>query len=506
MSTILNTLATGLTVFSQPMVIVYMAVGVLFGMYGGAMPGISATMAISLMVSFTYNWEMGPALGMIIGCYVGAVYGGSRSAILLNVPGTPSALATTFDGYPLAMKGKAAKALGVTAIQSVIGGIIGSIFLIVAAPLITNFALMFAPRDYFLLAFMGIVLLCSMAGGSFFKGLFAGFLGILVGCIGMDSSPAVQRFTFGNIYLMSGISSVAIIIGTFGLSESLIQMRDFRQVTVRKQDVSRIIPTLKDAFGYMRITLESSLIGVFIGALPGTGGNIAALIAYERAKKSTKNPEVPFGEGAIEGLVAPESANNAAVGGAVVPMLTLGIPGDSATALILAALSAHGVVAGPLLMSDSSGVFGIIVMLVLLANIVLLPVSMTGIKIFAKIAEVPKEILLPAIIVLTFIGSYATRKNMMDVYFMVGFGLAGYFLKMHGFSTGPLVLGLILSSLLELNFRRAWTAARSDFATFFAQIFKSPLSVVLLIVTILIFASQFGLLKKLRRKKKENAA
>ena len=256
----------------------------------------------------------------------------------------------------------------------------------------------------------------------------------------------------------------------------------------------------------MRITLESSLIGVFIGALPGTGGNIAALIAYERAKKSTKNPEVPFGEGAIEGLVAPESANNAAVGGAVVPMLTLGIPGDSATALILAALSAHGVVAGPLLMSDSSGVFGIIVMLVLLANIVLLPVSMTGIKIFAKIAEVPKEILLPAIIVLTFIGSYATRKNMMDVYFMVGFGLAGYFLKMHGFSTGPLVLGLILSSLLELNFRRAWTAARSDFATFFAQIFKSPLSVVLLIVTILIFASQFGLLKKLRRKKKENAA
>ena len=168
MSTILNTLATGLTVFSQPMVIVYMAVGVLFGMYGGAMPGISATMAISLMVSFTYNWDMGPALGMIIGCYVGAVYGGSRSAILLNVPGTPSALATTFDGYPLAMKGKAAKALGVTAIQSVIGGIIGSIFLIVAAPLITNFALMFAPRDYFLLAFMGIVLLCSMAGGSFF--------------------------------------------------------------------------------------------------------------------------------------------------------------------------------------------------------------------------------------------------------------------------------------------------------------------------------------------------
>ncbi|MCD8077432.1 MAG: tripartite tricarboxylate transporter permease, partial [Lachnospiraceae bacterium] len=438
MSTIVTTFVSGLSVFSQPIVLFWMAVGVLFGMYGGAMPGISATMAISLMVSFTYNWSLGPALGMIIGCYVGAVYGGSRSAILLNVPGTPSALATTFDGYPLAMKGKAAKALGVTAIQSVIGGIIGAIFLLVAAPLITNFALMFASRDYFLLAFMGIVLLCSMGGGSFTKGLFAGFLGILVGCIGMDSSTAVQRFTFDNIYLMSGVSSVAIIIGTFGLSESLIQMRDFRKVTVRKQDISRIWPTFRDAFGYLRITIESSLIGVFIGALPGTGGNIAALVAYQRAKSITKDPEVPFGEGAIEGLVAPESANNAAVGGAVIPMLTLGIPGDSATALILAALSAHGVVAGPLLLSNSSGVFGQIVMLVLLANVVLLPVSMTGIKIFAKIAEVPKEILLPVIIVLTVVGSYATRKNIIDVYFMIGFGLVGYFLKLHGFSTGPL--------------------------------------------------------------------
>lgn len=499
MDTIISTLASGLNVFTQPVVLIYMAFGVLFGMYGGAMPGISATMAISLMVSFTYSWDVAPALGIIIGCYVGAVYGGSRSAILLNVPGTPAALATTFDGYPLAMKGKAAKALGVTAIQSVIGGLIGSIFLIVAAPLITDFALLFAPRDYFLLAFMGIVLLCSMAGASFIKGLFAGFLGILVGCIGMDSSTAAQRFTFGSIYLMSGISSVAIIIGTFGLSESLLQMRDFTKVTVRKQDISRILPTFRDAFGYLRVTIESALIGVFIGALPGTGGNIAALIAYDRAKKSVKNPETPFGEGAIEGLVAPESSNNAAVGGAIIPMLTLGIPGDSATALILAALSAHGVVAGPLLISDSSGLFGMIVMLTLLANIVLLPVSLTGIKTFARIAEVPKEILLPAIIVLTFIGAYATRKNMMDVYFMVGFGLAGYFLKMYGFSTGPLVLGLILSSLLELNFRRAMSASHSNMGEFFGQIFASPLSVVLFLVTILIFASQFGLLRKVKQ-------
>ena len=499
METILFTLQSGLTVFTHPIMLLYVAGGLIFGVYAGAMPGISATMAISLMVSFTYNWGVEASLGVAIGCYVGAVYGGSRSAILLNVPGTPAAIATAFDGYPLAQQGKAAKALGITAIQSVIGGLIGAIFLIVAAPLITSFALLFAPRDYFLLALMGILLLCSMSGGSFTKGVFSGLLGMLVGCIGMDSTTAVQRFTFDSIYLMSGVSSVAIIIGMFGLSESLCQMRDFRAAEVRKQDVSRILPTFKDAFGYMRITIESSLIGVFIGALPGTGGNIAALLSYDRAKKSCKHPTAPFGEGALEGLVASESSNNAAVGGAVIPMLTLGIPGDSATALLLACLSAHGVVAGPLLIEDESGIFGTIVMLVLVANILLLPASLTGIKIFAKIVEVPKQILLPIIVVLTVVGSYAARKNMMDVYFMAGFGILGYFLKIHGFKTGPLVLGLILSQLLEQNLRRAMTAAHLHAYEFFGQILASPLSLILALVTVLVFASQFGLLAKLKK-------
>lgn len=503
MSTIIQTLSSGAAVFAHPSMILCMLGGLLFGMYAGAMPGISATMAISLMVSFTYNWNTLSALSVAIGCYVGAVYGGSRSAILLNVPGTPAAIATAFDGYPLAQQGKAAKALGITAIQSVIGGIIGAVFLIVAAPLITKFALLFAPRDYFLLALMGILLLCSMSGGSFAKGVFSGLLGMLIGAIGMDNVTAVQRFTFGNIYLMSGISSVAIIIGMFGLSESLCQMRDFRSVEVRKQDVSKIMPSFKDAFGYLRITIESSLIGVFIGALPGTGGNIAALISYDRAKQTCKNPSAPFGEGAIEGLVASESSNNAAVGGAIIPMLTLGIPGDSATALLLACLSAHGIVAGPLLIDDSSGVFGMIVMLTLLANILLLPASLTGIKTFAKIVEVPKQILLPIIIILTAVGSYAARRNMMDVYFMVGFGILGYFMKLHGFKTGPLVLGLILSQLLEQNLRRAMAAAFMKPTIFFEQIFTSPLSCVLLVVVILVLLSQLGLKSKVEAKLKK---
>ena len=506
MTEIFMTISDGLVIFAQPILLLYMTAGVIFGMYAGAMPGISVTMAMSLMVSFTNGWNIYPALAAIIGCYVGGVYGGSRSAILLNVPGTPAALATAFDGYPLAQKGKAAKALGVTAIQSVIGGIIGSIFLLFCAPLITRFALLFAPRDYFLLALVGIVLMASMSGGSFYKGMIAGFLGMMIGCIGMDSSTAVPRFTFGSLYLMNGVSSVAIIIGLFGLSESLVQMRDLAKIEVRKQDISRIWPTFKDAFGYMRVTIESSLIGIFIGALPGTGGNIAALIAYDRAKKSVKNPEVPFGEGAIEGLVAPESANNAAVGGAVVPMLTLGIPGDSATAIMLAALSVHGVTAGPLLMTQGDGVFGVIVLLVLLANIVLLPVSFTGIKIFSKIAEVPKEVLLPLIIVLTVVGSFAAKKSLFDVYFMIGFGILGYFLKLHGFSTGPIALGLILCSLLELNFRRAAAMSRYNVGTFFMNIFSNPLSLVLFLLMVIMFLSQWGVFKKIKKSIRKNKA
>jgi len=498
MSTIIETFTSGLLVFTQPELLLYILGGLLFGMYAGAMPGISATMAISLIVSLSYNWPIYSALAVALGCYVGAVYGGSRSAILLNVPGTPAAIATAFDGYPLAKQGKAAKALGITAIQSVIGGIIGSIFLLVAAPLITRFALMFASRDYFLLALMGIMLLVSMSGGSFTKGMFSGFLGMFIGVIGMDSSTATQRFTFDNIYLMNGISSVAIIIGIFGLSESLVQMRDFRKVTVRKQDLSRVIPSFHDAFGYLRVTIESSLIGVFVGALPGTGGNIAALISYDRAKKSTKNPAVPFGEGAIEGLVASESSNNAAVGGAIIPMLTLGIPGDSATALLLACMTAHGVVTGPTLINSQDGIFGIIVMLVLLANIFLLPVSLTGIKIFSKIVEVPKQILLPLIIVLATVGSFAAKKNIMDVYFMTGFGVFGYFLSIHKFKTGPLVLGMILSQLLELNLRRSLVGAFGSVWTLLGQMVSSPISAILTLVVVLVMLGQFGILKKLK--------
>lgn len=479
MNLILETIRQGATVFSEPILFVYMLGGMLFGMYAGALPGISVSMAITLAVTFTSTWDAGPAIAVMIGIYVAGVYGGSRAAVLLNIPGTPASIATTFDGYPLAQKGKAARALSVTAVQSVIGGVISSFVLLLAAPLITKLALMFSSWDYFLLSLMGILLLGRMSQGSFQKAVMGGCLGMLIGCIGMDGATAVNRFTFGNIFLKNGISSMTVMLGVFGISEALMQLRESENATMIKQEIGSIFPSFQDAFGHLRCTLESSVIGVVVGALPGTGGSIAALIAYDRAKKTAKNPETPFGEGAIEGLIASEASNNAAVGGALIPMLTLGIPGDGVTAILLSALLLHGVSTGPNLMNNGSGMFGIIVIWCLIANILLFPVALTGIRLFSKIVEVPKEILLPIVIMLSVVGSYATSKNIGDVYFMCFLGIVGYFLKLHGFNVGTLALGVILSSLIELNFRRSWVLSKGQAAAFMGEIVGNPLSLIL---------------------------
>lgn len=490
------------TLFLQPELLLYLAGGLFFGMYAGAIPGISVTMAASLAISFSFGWSPMPAIATILGVHIGGVYGGSRSAILLNVPGTPAAIATSFDGYPMAKKGEAGHALTVTAVQSVVGGLIGALVLVLATPLLIKFALLFAPRDYFMLAMLGIFLLSSLTGDSFVKGMFCGVLGMFLGCVGMDTMTAVNRFTFGNVNLMSGITSIAIMIGTFGMSESLFQVRDLRNVTVRKQKLDRMRPSIKEVVKYFPLTLRCSLIGAFVGALPGTGGDIAAIICYDHAKRSVKHPEVPFGEGAIEGLVAPESANNAAVGGAYVPMLALGIPGDSVAAIIISALLIHGITPGPTLVNSQPQMFYMIIACIIVGNIILLPVALTGIKVFAKIAETPKEILLPVIIVLTVIGSYAANNNVFDVYVMVIAGILGYFLKRHDFPVGPIILGFILSNLLELNLRRTIAMCYGSVSELFGQIFTSPLSIVLFLILAGMLAMQTPLKRVLKRKEK----
>lgn len=485
----METVVAFLTVFTQPQLFLLVGVGTFAGVYVGAIPGLSVTMAVSILISFTFSWDVYPAIALMIGIYMGGVYGGSRTAILLNIPGAPSAIATAMDGYPMAQKGEAGTAIGVTTVMSFIGGFIGIIVLALAAPFVSDFALSFQPRDYMLLAVLGILLVGSLSTGSLVKGIFAGAFGLAIGAVGRDPLTFAERFTFDFRLLEGGISFIAVMIGMFGVSEALMQLQHADKTAV-KQKISRIVPSWGTVRRHLPLSLQTSSIGVIIGALPGTGGDIAALMAYDHAKRVTKNPKVPFGQGAIEGLVAPETANNAAVGGAFIPMMTLGIPGDAVTAIMIGALFIHGLNPGPMLMVDRPEMFWFIVGALCVANCFMLLFGLTGIKLFTKIVEMPRAVLIPLIMLLSIVGAYAVNNAITDVYWMLAFGVFGYFMRHYGYPLGPVILGVILSRLLDDNWRRAIISDREDLGRFFGGILHSPLSLVLFVAVILIFVSQ----------------
>ncbi|RYG89215.1 C4-dicarboxylate ABC transporter permease [Loktanella sp. IMCC34160] len=478
-----------LTIFTQPQLLILVGIGTFAGIYIGAIPGLSVTMAVSILISFTFSWEVYPAISLMVGIYMGGVYGGSRTAILLNIPGAPSAIATAMDGYPMAQRGEAGQAIGVTTVMSFFGGLIGILVLALAAPLVSDFALTFQPRDYMLLAVLGILLVGSLSTGSLVKGIFAGALGIAIGAVGRDPLTFAERFTFDFKILEGGISFIAVMIGMFGISEALQQLHNVDKAAVR-QKISKIVPSFGTIRKYLPLSLQTSSIGVVIGALPGTGGDIAALMAYDHAKRVTKTPSRPFGEGAMEGLVAPETANNAAVGGAFIPMMTLGIPGDAVTAIMIGALFIHGLNPGPMLMIDQPDMFWFIVGALLMANVFMLIFGLTGIRIFTKIVEMPRAIIIPLIFLLSIVGAYAVNNSITDVYWMLGFGVFGYFMRHYGYPLGPVILGVILSRLLDDNWRRAIISEREDLGRFFEGVVTSPLSLTLFIAVILIFVSQ----------------
>ncbi len=468
------------TPFTDPLMLVAVALGTLAGVYVGAIPGLTGTMAVSLLVSLTFGWSTNVALAAMIGVYVGAVFGGSRSAILLNIPGAPAAVATGFDGYPLAQKGKAAQALGITTTMSCVGGIFGVLCLAFLTPLVSKISLNFSPVDYFLLGVMGLMMIGALGGGSMVKGLMGACVGVLLGRVGMDNMSGVVRFTFGSTSLMAGVPSVVAMIGLYGFSEALMQLKS-RDFTIVKQDVKRIVPHFKEVVKHFWLTLRCSTIGMVVGALPGAGGTVAALLAYDHARRTTKNPEVPFGEGAIEGLVAPESSNNAAVGGAFIPMLTLGVPGDAITAIIMSALIVHGMQPGPLLMQNSKDLFYIVVALCLIANILLLPFGLTGIKLFAKFVEIPKGRLFPIIVILAVTGAYVTNNLTIHIGWMLLFGFLGYLLKKFKYPASPLVLGIVLGNMLETNMRNGLVAFKGV-GGFIGSIFTRPITFILFLV------------------------
>lgn len=475
-----------------------MVVGTFGGLVVGALPGLSAFTALAIMLPFTFGMDSVNGLCFLVAVYVGGCSGGLISAVLLGIPGTPASIATCFDGYPMAQQGKSKTALSAAIISSFVGGIFGAIILSFLGPYIAKVALKLSSYDYFGIILFALTTVSSLAGDNMVKGLIACLLGICLSCVGTDGLSSVYRYTFGITKLANGFSLVPVLIGLFAVSQIMANARD--KATTKALDFSNTNQnegekfTFRDYFKRIRMIIPVSLLGLVIGILPGLGGNISNLMAYSYAKKTSSHPET-FGTGNVDGVIASETANNATVGGAMIILLTLGIPGDNATSIILAGFQMNDIAPGPLLFKTQATLVYAILAAFVLANIMFFLMEYFGLSIFIKMLSIPSMLLLPIVIVCCFVGSYCSNNNTLDILIMVIFGLVGYILKKHKYPLAPMVVGFILSPLLELYLRRSLMKTDGHWL----PIFSSPVAAICIFATIFTIAyTVYGMIKKKR--------
>ena len=437
----------------QPVVAI--VAGVVLGILAGVMPGLSPSMGVALLVPFTYSMQPQIALILLVSIYIAANYGGSITAVTINTPGTPSAVVTSFDGYPLTLQGKAGIGLGISLVSSTVGGIIGTVILILFSIPLARLAVKMHPAEYFALAIFGLTTFASLGGKNWPKAFLAAMLGLLINTVGIDPISGVKRFTFGTYRLFDGFALIPALIGLFALSEVFTRIEDYKLEKGEETKYEKTHwPTLPDYWKLKIAIVRSSILGTLIGIFPGAGATIAAFLSYDLAKKFSKNPD-SFGKGNPEGVAAAEAANSSSVGGALVPLLALGIPGSASTAVLVGALMIHDLVPGPLLFVERPDIIYSLFAALLIANIVMLALGLFGSRLWVKVTVIPKKVLLPAILAVSIIGSFAVNYSFFDVATCVGFGVAGWILKKYGFPGAPIVLGMVLGKLAETNFRRA---------------------------------------------------
>jgi putative tricarboxylic transport membrane protein len=453
----------------------------LIGIVIGALPGLTATMGVALLTTLTYKMDPSQAILVLIAVYVGAIYGGSRSAILLNIPGTPANAATTLDGFPLAKRGLGGEAMGLATSASVVGTLIGVVFLAAIAPLLAEFALSFGSYEYFWLAIFGIVIAGQMTSfDDALKGWIAGFLGLFVAMIGQEGIHAESRFSWGSNDLAGGIGLIPALVGAFGLAEVLSVMKG-RAADMATKKVDRVVPSLGTMWRYKRTIARSGIIGTIVGIIPGVGEDIGAWISYAAARRASKEKD-QFGKGSREGLIAAETGNNAAIPGAIIPALTLAVPGSAPAAVLLAAMLIHGIRPGPMIMIEAPDFVFQVVWMVVLATIAMGIFGILLTRPLLKILLIPRERLMPIVFVLCVIGPYAITQRLFDVYVMVFFGILGFVLREMKYPMAPLVLGIILGDILDKNLRRALVLSDGELTPFFMR----PISAVLWITTLLV--------------------
>lgn len=453
---------TGLSMVADPVNIGLIIGGVLIGVLVGALPGLSSPMAIALLIPFTISLEPIQAISMMAALYCAGTFGGSITAILINAPGAPPAAATALDGYPMAKRGEAGRALGLATFSSVCGGIISLIVFLFAAPLLAKVALSFTPAEYFALAVFALSMLASISGRSAIRNLIAGGVGVLISTVGIHLTTGVERFSYGVDELSEGINFVPVLIGLFAIAELLNQSRTLDRYYERVRAKVMKLPSLNDLKRVWPTILRSSGLGTFIGILPAEGATVAAIMGYNEARRWSKNKD-EFGKGCPEGIAGPEAANNAAVGGAMVPTLALGIPGSASTALILAALVMHGLKPGPHLLLETPEFLYAIFGAMLIANLAFMVIGFAGAKLFAQVTLIPRSILWPAVFAFSMIGSYAAASAYFDVWVMLISGLVGFFMLRNGFGPAPLIMGLILGKILEETFSQAMIIHDNNF-------------------------------------------
>jgi len=466
--------------------------GIMLGILVGAMPGLSPSMGVALLVPFTYGMSPMLALVLLVSIYIGASYGGSITAITINTPGTPSAIVTAIDGYVLTKKGQAATALGVSIVVSAVAGVLGTLVLIFFSVPLAAIAVGFHPAEYFAMALFGLATIASLAGNNWMKAFLAAILGLLLNTIGTDPISGADRFTFSITRLSDGFVLIPALIGLFALSEvfTAIEKRDFKVTALDRLGDSW--PRLCDYWQLKWVTLRSSLVGTIIGIFPGAGATIASFISYDFARRLSRKPG-EFGQGSIEGVAAAEGANSGSVGGAMVPLLTLGIPGSATTAVLIGAMMIHKLTPGPqLFLSNPEIIYGIFGAM-LVGNAVLLGVGLAGSRLWVKVTVIPKKVLFTLITMMAVVGSFAVRNSMFDVLCCLGFGMLGWILKRYDYPLAPVILGMVLGSIAETNFRRA---IMMDGGTVF---FSRPLSAVMLALAVLSFL--VPLLTAIRRRR-----
>ncbi|MCY4099729.1 MAG: tripartite tricarboxylate transporter permease [Rhodobacteraceae bacterium] len=477
----LNALVISLGLLADPLTITLLVVGIVLGIIIGILPGLGPPIAIALALPFTFYMETIPSMILLLGIYSAAIYGGSISAIAVGIPGTGAAIATVQDGHKMFKAGRGGEALGFSLTGSIIGGLFSVVCLVVISPVLASLAVKFGPREYLAICVFGLIVVVRVAGKSLPKGLLMGTLGIFLTTWGLDELNGTERFTFGTYHLYEGLPLVPFLVGLFAVSEVLIGSERALQNTRFSMESLKVkLPGLKTLVGLKDVILRSSIIGTIIGIIPGEGAAVGAFFAYSEAKRRSKNPEA-YGTGIPEGIIAPETANNATVGGALVPTLTLGVPGSPAAAVLLGALLIQGLTPGPKLFSDRPDLMYAIFIGLFVINILMMFIGLVAIRFAARLIMVPTSVIVPTVLLLSFVGIYSVSYSFFNVGVLLGAGILGYVVRKLGYSIAPLSIGFVLGPILENSLRQSLTIADGSFFEFF----NSPIGLTIYAILVL---------------------